>query len=186
LSRPPLPEDLEVFIESYDPQGRATYISGYFEFSSSRLNFNGIMMDEYGGPNIAAVLPEETQEALKKMGLDNDAMDSLITALQRKIMEGGAHVQLRERTHESVHEQSKQHNSASACRFVLWQTAIWTFLQIDGNLGHTIPAELLSRLGLHRSRFRPPDTCKEHYYSSNKNRETEARDTHWYIQVCNN
>jgi hypothetical protein len=30
---------------------------------NSRMNFNGIMMDEYGGPNIAAVLLEETRRS---------------------------------------------------------------------------------------------------------------------------
>ncbi|MGA3404768.1 MAG: hypothetical protein ABSD49_03430 [Candidatus Bathyarchaeia archaeon] len=107
MSRPPLSEDLKVFIESYDPQGRASYFSGHFEFMNSRMNFNGIMMDEYGGPNIAAVLPEETQVTLRNLGLDNDAMDSLITALQRKIMEGEAHVQLRNESNPSAHEQSE-------------------------------------------------------------------------------
>jgi len=53
-------------------------------------------MDEYGGPNVAVVLPDETQSTLRKLGLDNDAIEDLITALQRKIMEGEAHVQLRE------------------------------------------------------------------------------------------
>ena len=94
MSRPPLPQDLEVYIESYDPQGRATYISGHFEFMSARLTFDGIMMDEYGGPNVAATLPDETQAALRKLGLDNDTMDDLVTSLQRKIMEGEIHVQL--------------------------------------------------------------------------------------------
>jgi hypothetical protein len=65
------------------------------------------MMDEYGGPNVAAVLPEETQETLRKMGLDHGAMDTLIAALQRKIMEGGAHLQLHEDTRQSVNEQPK-------------------------------------------------------------------------------
>jgi len=103
MSRPPLPENLEVFIESYDPQGRASYISGHFEFMNSRMNFNGIMMDEYGGPNVAAILPEETQVTLRNLGLDNDAMDSLITVLQRKIMEGQAHIQLPNDTRDTIH-----------------------------------------------------------------------------------
>jgi len=103
MSRPSLLKDLEVFIDSYDPQGRATYISGHFEFMNSRMNFNGIMMDEYGGPNVAAMLPEETQVMLRNLGLDNDAMDSLITSLQRKIMEGEAHVQLRDDTRDPIH-----------------------------------------------------------------------------------
>ena len=98
MSRPSLPEDLEVFIESYDPQGKASYASGYFQFMKARMNFNCIMMDEYGGPNVAAVLPEETQTTLRELGLDNDAMDDVIAGLQRKIMEGAAHVQLRDET----------------------------------------------------------------------------------------
>jgi len=55
-------------------------------------------MDEYGGPNVAVVLPEETQTTLRELGLDNDAMDDVIAGLQRKIMEGAAHVQLRDET----------------------------------------------------------------------------------------
>ena len=96
MSRPSLPEDVEVFVDSYDPQGKASYVSGYFQYLKTRMNFNCIMMDEYGGPNVAVVLPEDTQSALRKLGLDNDAIENLITALQRKIMEGEAHVQLRE------------------------------------------------------------------------------------------
>ena len=101
MSRPPLPEDLDVVIESYDPQGRATYISGYFEFLNMRMNFSGIMMDEYGGPNVAAIFPEETRVILRNLGLDNDSIDLLITSLQRKIMEGEAHIQLRDKTNDS-------------------------------------------------------------------------------------
>ena len=104
-TRPPLPENLEVYIQSYDPQGKATYLSGYFEFMKTRLNFNGIMMDEYGGPNVAATLPDETQAALQKLGLDNDAVDELITSLQRKIMEGEAHMQIQPDTHDSTTDQ---------------------------------------------------------------------------------
>ena len=96
MSRPSLPEDLEVFVDSYDPQGKASYVSGYFQYLKTRLDFNCIMMDEYGGPNVAVVLPEETQSTLRKLGLDNDMIENLITALQRKIMEGEAHVQLRD------------------------------------------------------------------------------------------
>jgi hypothetical protein len=101
MSRPSLPHDLEVFIDSYDPQGRASYASGHFEFNKTRVNFNCIMMDEYGGPNVAVVLPAETQAMLRQLGLDNDATDNLITVLQRKIMEGAAHVQLRDETGEA-------------------------------------------------------------------------------------
>lgn len=100
MSRPFLPEDLEVFIDSYDPQGKASYASGHFQFMKARMNFNCIMMDEYGGPNVAVVLPDQTQTMLRERGFDNDAMDNLITALQRKIMEGEAHVQLRDETSE--------------------------------------------------------------------------------------
>jgi len=96
MNRPSLPEDLEVFVDSYDPQGKASYVSGHFQYLKTRMNFNCIMMDEYGGPNVAVVLPDETQSTLRKLGLDNDAIEDLITALQRKIMEGEAHVQLRE------------------------------------------------------------------------------------------
>ena len=101
MSRPSLPEDLEVFIDSYDPQGKASYASGHFQFMKARMNFNCIMMDEYGGPNVAVVLPEETQTMLRELGLDNEAMDDVITGLQRKIMEGAAHVQLRDGTSEA-------------------------------------------------------------------------------------
>lgn len=101
MSRPPLPEDLEVFIDSYDSQGKASYASGHFQFMKARMNFNCIMMDEYGGPNVAVVLPDETQTMLRELGLDNDAMDDLITSLQRKIMEGAAHLQLRDETSEA-------------------------------------------------------------------------------------
>jgi hypothetical protein len=104
-TRPPLPQNLEVYIQSYDPQGKATYLSGYFEFMKTRLNFKGIMMDEYGGPNVAATLPDETQVALQKLGLDNEAVDELITSLQRKIMEGEAHVQMQPDIHDSTSDQ---------------------------------------------------------------------------------
>jgi hypothetical protein len=100
MSRPPLP-DLEVFIDSYDPEGKASYASGHFQFREHQMNFSCIMMDGYGGPNVAVVLPEETQTLLRRYGLDNDAMDSLITALQTKIMEGEARVQLRGESDES-------------------------------------------------------------------------------------
>jgi hypothetical protein len=96
MSRPPLPEGLVVYIESYDPQGKASYLSGYFEVKQQRLKFDGIMMDEYGGPNVLATLSDETLAALRHLGLDLDAIDELITALQLKIMQGEIHVQLRE------------------------------------------------------------------------------------------
>jgi len=96
MSRPPLPEGLEVYIESYDPQGKASYLSGYFEVKQTRLKFDGIMMDEYGGPNVVATLSDETLTALRNLGLDYEAIDELITALQLKIMQGEIHVQLRE------------------------------------------------------------------------------------------
>jgi hypothetical protein len=94
MSRPGLPEDLEVYIESYDPQGKATYISGYFDVGKTRLRFDGIMMDEYGGPNVLATLSDETLNALRNLGLDLEAIDEVITALQKKIMDGEAHIQL--------------------------------------------------------------------------------------------
>jgi hypothetical protein len=94
MSRPELPGDLEVYIDSLDEQGRVTYISGYFEFKKSQLKFTAIGMEGYGGPNIAATLSDETLLALRKLGLDDTALDELITGLQRKIMEGQAHMQL--------------------------------------------------------------------------------------------
>lgn len=96
MSRPDLPEDLEVFIESLDEQGRVTYISGYFEYKRSRLKFDAIGMEGYGGPNIAATLSDETLSKLRDFSLDDIAIDELITALQRKIMEGEVHIELRQ------------------------------------------------------------------------------------------
>jgi hypothetical protein len=96
MSRPELPEDLEVFIELLDEQGRVTYISGHFEYKRNRLKFDAIGMEGYGGPNIAATLSDETLKALRDMDLDNTAIDELITVLQRKIMEGQAHIELSE------------------------------------------------------------------------------------------
>lgn len=96
MSRPELPEDLEVFIESLDEQGRVTYISGYFEYKRNKLKFDAIGMEGYGGPNIGATLSDETLKALRDSGLDNTGIDELITALQRKIMEGQAHIELHE------------------------------------------------------------------------------------------
>ena len=95
LTRPELPKDLEVYIDSLDEQGRATYISGYFEFRDTRLKFDAIGMEGYGGPNIGATLSEETLGALRQIGLNHEDIDELITALQRKIMEGEAHIELR-------------------------------------------------------------------------------------------
>jgi hypothetical protein len=94
MSRSELPDDLEVYIDSLDEQGRVTYISGYFEFKKSQLRFAAIGMEEYGGPNIAATLSDDTLLALRDLGLDDAALDELITGLQRKIMEGQAHIQL--------------------------------------------------------------------------------------------
>jgi len=96
MSRPELPEDLEVFIEKLDEQGRVTYISGHFVFKETKLKFDAIGMEGYGGPNIAATLSDETLSSLSHLGLDNVAIDELITALQRKIMEGQAHIELSE------------------------------------------------------------------------------------------
>ncbi len=108
MTRPELPEDLEVFIESLDEQGRVTYISGYFEYKKSRLKFDAIGMEGYGGPNIGATLSDETLSALRELGLDNIAVDELITALQRKIMEGQAHIELREKSSsEKPQDQNK-------------------------------------------------------------------------------
>lgn len=82
-------------MESIDEQGRATYISGFFEFKRSRFKFDAIAMEGYGGPNIAATLDEITLSGLRRMEFNDAQIDELITALQRKIMEGGAHIQLR-------------------------------------------------------------------------------------------
>ena len=94
MARPDLPEDLEVYIDSLDEQGRVTYISGYFLYRKSRLKFGAIGMEGYGGPNIGATLSDETIAELKRLGLDEAGIDELITALQRKIMEGEAHIEL--------------------------------------------------------------------------------------------
>ena len=96
MSRPELPQDLEVYIESIDEQGRATYVSGHFEFKKTQLKFDAIAMEGYGGPNIAATLSDDTLAVLRQMGLGDDEVNELITALQRKIMEGQAHIELRE------------------------------------------------------------------------------------------
>ncbi|HXX73196.1 MAG TPA: hypothetical protein VEI80_05820 [Candidatus Acidoferrales bacterium] len=96
MARPELPEDLEVYIDSLDEQGRVTYISGYFTYRKSNLKFDAIGMEGYGGPNIAATLNDETLMELRKLGLDETRIDELITALQRKIMEGQAHIQLQQ------------------------------------------------------------------------------------------
>ena len=95
MTRPELPSDLDVYVESLDEQGRATYISGYFEFRRNRLRFDAIAMEGYGGPNIAATLSDKTLSSLRQMGLNEDEIDELITSLQRKIMEGAAHMELR-------------------------------------------------------------------------------------------
>lgn len=94
MSRPELPDDLEVYIDSLDEQGRVTYISGYFEFKKNQLRFAAIGMEGYGGPNIAATLSDDTLLALRNLGVDDAALDELVTGLQRKIMEGQAHIQL--------------------------------------------------------------------------------------------
>ncbi len=108
MTRPELPEDLEVFIESLDEQGRVTYISGYFEYKKAKLKFDAIGMEGYGGPNIGATLSDETLSALRELGLDNIAVDELITTLQRKIMEGQAHIELREKSSsEKPQDQNK-------------------------------------------------------------------------------
>lgn len=96
MSRPELPEDLEVFIEKLDEQGRVTYISGHFVVKKTKLKFDAIGMEGYGGPNIGATLSDETLSSLRQLGLDSVGIDELITSLQRKIMEGQAHIELRE------------------------------------------------------------------------------------------
>ncbi len=106
MSRPELPPDLEVYVESLDEQGRATYISGHFEFKNSRLGFDAIAMEGYGGPNISATLSDETLSSLRRMGFDEGAIDELITALQRKIMEGAAHMRLHNDQEDSMKDKS--------------------------------------------------------------------------------
>jgi hypothetical protein len=101
MSRPDLPDDLEVYIDTLDEQGRVTYISGFFEYKTTRLKFGAIGMEGYGGPNISATLSEETLAELRKMNVDDAGIDELITALQRKIMEGQAHIELREEPNEA-------------------------------------------------------------------------------------
>jgi len=94
VARPELPEDLEVYIDSLDEQGRVTYISGYLMYRRTNLKFEAIGMEGYGGPNISATLSDATLNELRQLGLDDAEVDQLITALQRKIMEGQAHIQL--------------------------------------------------------------------------------------------
>jgi len=94
VARPELPEDLEVYIDSLDEQGRVTYISGYFVYRRNNLKFGAIGMEGYGGPNIAATLTDETVTELRGLGLNESEIDEVITAVQRKIMEGQAHIQL--------------------------------------------------------------------------------------------
>jgi hypothetical protein len=101
MSRPELPDDLEVYIDTLDEQGRVTYISGYFEYRNNRLKFGAIGMEGYGGPNISATLSDEIIAELRKLGLDDEDINELITDLQRKIMEGQAHIQLREEPTEA-------------------------------------------------------------------------------------
>jgi hypothetical protein len=105
MARPDLPEELEVYIDSLDEQGRVTYVSGYFDYRKNRLKFGAIGMEGYGGPNISATLSEETLAELKHLGLDDIAIDELITAIQRKIMEGQAHILLQ---HEQPKAQDNQ------------------------------------------------------------------------------
>lgn len=99
MSRPELINDLESFIDSLHEQGRVTYISGYFNYKQARLKFDAIGMEGYDGPNIAATLSDETLVALRQLGLDQAAtIDELITDLQRQVMEGQAHIELRKDT----------------------------------------------------------------------------------------
>jgi hypothetical protein len=111
MARPELPEELEVYIDSLDEQGRVTYIAGYFEYRKSRLKFGAIGMEGYGGPNIGATLPDETISGLKELGLDEAAIDELITSLQRKIMEGQAHIQLQRKSTENQARQGDEEHS---------------------------------------------------------------------------
>jgi hypothetical protein len=102
MSRPDLPEGFEVYIDSLDEQGRVTYITGYFELEGNvHLKFGAIGMEGYGGPNISATLSDETLAELRKRGMNDVKIDELITSLQRKIMEGQAHIQLQKEQNES-------------------------------------------------------------------------------------
>ena len=107
MDRPELPSDLEVYIDSLDEQGRVTYISGYFLYRGTNLKFGAIGMEGYGGPNISATLTDDTIAELRRSGLDEAELDTLITALQRKIMEGQAHIQLKDDASNA--EGSKDH-----------------------------------------------------------------------------
>ena len=51
-------------------------------------------MEGYGGPNIAATLSDDTVTELRQLGLGDAEIDELITGLQRKIMEGQAHIKV--------------------------------------------------------------------------------------------
>jgi len=95
VARPELPEDLDVYVDSLDEQGRVTYISGHFIYRKVSLNFSAIGMEGYGGPNIAATLSEDIIKELRRLGLDDSGIEDLLTSLQRKIMEGQAHIQLK-------------------------------------------------------------------------------------------
>jgi hypothetical protein len=111
MARPDLPEDLEVYIDSLDEQGRVTYISGYFVYRMKRLKFGAIGMEGYGGPNIGATLSDETLTELRQTGLDDVGVDQLITALQRKIMEGQAHIELQPGHADSENEKGENTQS---------------------------------------------------------------------------
>jgi len=67
-------------------------------------------MEGYGGPNISATLPDESLVELRKVGLDDNEVDELITAIQRKIMEGQIHIQLQPPANnkQDLPEQQKQ------------------------------------------------------------------------------
>jgi hypothetical protein len=107
MTRPDLPEELEVYIDSLDEQGRVTYVSGYFDYRKNRLKFGAIGMEGYGGPNISATLSEGTLTELRHLGLDDVAIDELITAIQRKIMEGQAHILLQQPKTQDDHDINK-------------------------------------------------------------------------------
>jgi len=114
MTRPELPDDFEVYIDALDEQGRVTYISGYFEYKGNRLKFSAIGMEGYGGPNINATLSEETLTELRRSSLDDDGIDDLITTLQRKIMEGQAHIQLRNEPTETQNPSEGKTTNRSA------------------------------------------------------------------------
>lgn len=88
--RPDYVHDISVRIDVLDEQGRATYVEGTFDLQGESLQFKGISMDGYGGPNFSAVLPDQTLERLRQRGFDKEGIDEIIVEIQRRVMEGEA------------------------------------------------------------------------------------------------